>query len=162
MPLSEGGPCAACGSATTQGSAWYGQAGGPRYCHRRPCQRVGVGAGDIRRRPKAALDRARADEDAGRFTEGMELLELKEIISSRIYKDGALQGTAASRSKVSAASRALHYLVFGEFKLTEEDEGGRAYYWMDINQLRECNNLDEEELDEARQAYREAEDALAE
>ena len=92
----------------------------------------------------------------------MELLELKEIVQTRIYKHGALQGTAASRSKIPAAARALHYLVFGEYKLTEEDEGGRAYYWMDIQQLRECENVTEDELEEARQAFREAEDALAE
>ena len=101
-------------------------------------------------------------EDAGRFEEGMELLELKEIVQTRIYKHGALQGTAASRSKIPAAARALYYLVFGEYKLTEEDEGGRAYYWMDIQQLRECENVTEDELEEARQAFREAEDALAE
>ena len=162
MPLLEGGPCAKCGSVTTGAGGWYGQAGGPRYCHKRPCQRVGEQAGHIRRRPKAALDRERAEEDAGVFEEGMELIELKEIVASRIYKSGALRGTVAARSKIPAASRALLYLIYGEFKLTEEDEGGRAYFWMNMEQLQDCENLEEEALEEARLAYRRAEDALVE
>ena len=156
----EGGPCEACGATTTKAVAWSGQAGGPRYCHRRPCQRAGEAAGHIVRRAQAALARAREEDDGRRFEDGMLLIDLKEIVSTRIYDHGALRGVVASRSKVPSTARVLQFLVYGEYKLTEEDEGGRAYYWMDIQQLKASENVTDEALEEARRAYRAAEDAL--
>ena len=42
--------CAACSADFTRLSSWSGQADGPRYCHRRPCQSQGKAAGHIRER----------------------------------------------------------------------------------------------------------------
>jgi len=39
--------CAGCNADRTLMSSWSGQPGGPRYCHRKPCQRAGREAGHI-------------------------------------------------------------------------------------------------------------------
>ena len=52
--------------------------------------------------------------------------------------------------------------MYGYYKLGVGDEGSRGYFWMNKLQLQEAESVSEEALDEARRAYRAAEDALLE
>ena len=155
MPLYEGGPCAECGSDATKANAWSGQAGGPRYCHLRACQRAGVEAGHIMRQAASSGKRRRDDEDSERFfCQGMELLKLKAFVGSKAYKRGALQGVLARRAPLSEEQQEFRIEVYGKFKLGEADPGGYDYLWMTVDQLLECDNVNEEELTQARLMFR--------
>ena len=88
----EGVICEGCGGDSTKAAGWSGKPGGPRYCHRRPCQRAGEDAGHITRRAQVRSSKSRVEEtECSEFGLDLELLELKEIVASKIFKEGSLQ-----------------------------------------------------------------------
>ena len=151
----EGVTCAACGNDSTKAAGWSGKPGGLRYCHKRPCQRAGEDAGRITRRAQVRSSKSRVEEtECVEFGLDLELLELKEIVASKIFKEGSLQGVVARRSQISTEERTLRLLVYGKFKLGERDPGGFDYVWMTVDQILECENVTQEEVDQARMAWR--------
>ena len=150
----EGVICAGCGGDSTRAAGWSGKPGGPRYCHKRPCQRAGEEAGHITRRAQVRSSKSRVEEtECVEFGLDLELLELKEIVASKIFKEGSLRGVIARRSQVSMEERTLRLLVYGKFKLGERDPGGFDYVWMTVEQILECENVTQEEVDDARMAW---------
>ena len=86
----------------------------------------------------------------------MELVKLKSFVGSKKYKVGALRGVVARRSTIPEEQIEFRYEVYGKFKLGDADPGGYDYVWMTVDQLLECDNVNEEELMQARLVYRDA------
>ena len=150
--------CLGCGSTSTATKSWYGRAPN-HYCHKRGCIREGVEAGHIILRSNQQGPRSAGD---GReFTEEMELLELEMIAATRFFKAGALRGEVKNGNKVPADARVLYLLIYGKFLRDLDDEKGCwGHFWMTAEQLRAQEKISDDARKEARDAYRDAEDAL--
>ena len=130
--MTYGHTCASCNEEFTRGNSWNGR-GETKYCHRRPCIRLGVERGDIvpRSMSKGASSR-RPSPDGAEFFEGKnELLKLKEIVSARHFAAGRLRGEVAASNKIPSEERMLYLLVYGKFMRDVDDEEGGAGVLLD-------------------------------
>ena len=99
--------------------------------------------------------------DGREFTEEMELLELEMIAATRFFKAGALRGEVKNGNKVPEDARVLYLLIYGKFLRDLDDEKGCwGHFWMTAEQLRAQEKISDDARKEARDAYRDAEDAL--
>ena len=154
----EGITCEHCGADESR-AAWGGKPGGPRYCHLRPCQRVGVDAGHIVRRVKAKLTAPAGD--ARIFSSEMKLKEAEYFAASRFYAAGALDGEVAAGNAVPDEERELQFLVYGMFLRSRADKKGSwGHFWMNMEQLLETEDITLEQLQGLREAYKEEEERL--
>ena len=162
MVMTYGHTCASCDAEFTRGNSWNGR-GETKYCHLRPCIRLGVERGDIvpRSMSKGASSR-RPSPDGAEFFEGKnELLKLKEIVSARHFAAGRLRGEVAASNKIPSEERMLYLLVYGKFmRDVDDEEGGRGYYWMTVEQLYSQEKISAEVIKEARDDFRARDDAL--
>ena len=150
--------CLGCGSTSTATKSWYGRAPN-HYCHKRGCIRAGVEAGHIH--PRSNQQGSRSAGDGREFTEEMELLELEMIAATRFFKAGALRGEVKNGNKVPTDARVLYLLIYGKFLRDLDDEKGCwGHFWMTAEQLRAQEKISDDARKEARDAYRDAEDAL--
>ena len=139
-------------------SAWSGQPGGPRYCHRKPCQRAGREAGHIvaRKRKHSAptSDSDLADhENRSNLPAGLDLLELDEVCEMRFISPAHLTRAPQRWNPVANKNKKLELLVYGKYSLGEEDENGRmAYYWLTKSAMLEMG-FDEADVAEAVEAH---------
>ena len=91
----------------------------------------------------------------------MELLELEMIAGTRFFKAGALRGEVKNGNKVPTDARVLYLLIYGKFLRDLDDEKGCwGHFWMTAEQLRAQEKISDDARKEARDAYRDAEDAL--
>jgi len=100
--------------------------------------------------------------DGAEFFEGKnELLKLKEIVASRHFAAGRLRGEVAASNKVPSEERMLYLLVYGKFmRDVDDEEGGRGYFYMTVEQLYSQEKISAEVIKEARDDFRARDDAL--
>ena len=150
--------CAACPADFTRLSSWSGQAGGPRYCHRRPCQSQGKAAGHIRertatkRKRRAATGAAEQGSDSsdGELPASLDLVELHEICQMRYITPKLLRRAPQRWNAVACENKKLELLVYGKFTLNDEDINGQmAYHWLSKSILLEKMGFEEAAIDQA-------------
>ena len=70
--------------------------------------------------------------------------------------DASARGTDSEEPPYELPNR--EFSVYGKFKLGERDPGGFDYVWMTVEQILECENVTQEEVDQARMTWRAAQD----
>jgi len=137
-------------------SGWSGQPGGPRYCHRKPCQRQGKRLGHIAKRKRKQVDVDEAvqeEEDNDKLPAGLDLAELEEICEMRFISPKKLARVPQRWNAVPDEKKELELLVYGKYTLGDEDiNGSYAWHWLTKSAILEMG-FDETDLDEAVEAH---------